>query len=74
MRVHPGIEVSAAREDFASLLEAGSARAVVVSEPESGERDTLEDDDPICRQAGVEIAMGRDQPSSVCHTTACHPR
>jgi hypothetical protein len=43
---------------------------VVVSEPEGDERDTLEDDDPICRQTGVEIAMGRDQPSRVRHTTA----
>ena len=49
-----------------------SARAVVVTGPgpEGDERDTLEDDDPICRQTGVEIAVGRDQPSRVRHTLA----
>jgi hypothetical protein len=35
------------------------------------ERDTLEDDDPICRQTGVEIAVGGDQPPGVRDTIAC---
>jgi hypothetical protein len=35
------------------------------------ERDTLEDDDPICRQTGVAIAVGGDQPPGVRDTIAC---
>ena len=63
----PGVEPPEMQEVFPL-----SARAVVVSGPgsEGDERDTLEDDDPICWQTGVEIAVGRDQPSRIRHTTA----